>query len=663
MAPRVADYHVSLGILLRELGKPDKARASLERALALEPGNVEATINLGNLELAAGAFDAAIAQYRAALDRAPGHAEASYNLAVALGRSGEHDAAEAACRELLARHPRHVRAAINLAHLLQAQGRHTEALQRFRHAAQVDPDGAFGAFAAGQALALEEQWHEAEQAFRKAVGRDPRLGDAHLGLASLLARQARHREALRAVAQAESCAANPATCGFVRAGIAKERGDVAQAVQLAVQAAALEPGNYRIAAFIAMASVYLDDDPAHLLAVHRDLDRNPPAVTDWTSVEPDPNRRLRVAYLSPDLRRHSVAFFIEPALARHDRERVEVFAYYTHWRRDAHTERLQGLVDHWVDAGTLNDEALAARIRADRIDILVDLAGHTDGARLGVLDRRAAPLQMTLLGYPNTTGMGSVDYRLTDWRADPPGSEDFSSERLLRLPGSYFCYRPPRRAPAVAVPPSLASGRITFGSFNLHVKYSDRVLACWARLLDDVPDARLLIKSGNLQNDEVREPLLRRMRAAGIDPARCELRGKVADLDAHLAMYHEVDIALDSFPYNGATTTCEALWMGVPVVSLAGRWPAARMGASILAAAGLEELVGEDADDYLRIARALATDPARLQMLRAGMRERLASSALLDELAFARGLEDLYRGAWRDWVAARPHAGAAIPRR
>jgi predicted O-linked N-acetylglucosamine transferase (SPINDLY family) len=284
-------------------------------------------------------------------------------------------------------------------------------------------------------------------------------------------------------------------------------------------------------------------------------------------------------------------------------------------------------------------------IAADNIDVLVDLAGHTAGHRLGIFAHRPAPVQVSYLGYPATTGLSRIQYRLTDALADPPGTTEAQhTERLVRLPASFLCYAPPagEQAPPVNEPPSLASGQVTFGSFNDASKVSDRVLALWARVLTAVPGSRLVLKNKGLADQSVRQRIRDLMRAHGVEGDRLELLAFKPDLTTHLACYQAVDIGLDTFPYNGTTTTCEALWMGVPVITLAGEAHVGRVGTSLLSGVGLGQLCADSEEAYLATVTALAGDAGRLRELRAGMRERLRRSPLLDAAAFTRALEQTF---------------------
>ena len=362
----------------------------------------------------------------------------------------------------------------------------------------------------------------------------------------------------------------------------------------------------------------------------------------------DADRPLRVGYVSGDLRRHPVAFFVEPVLRAHDRGQVTPVCYDTAGLDDDMNAHLRSLVPDWRDVADWSDEALAERIRDDRIDILVDLAGHTARNRLLVFARRPAPVQVTGIGYVTTSGLETMDYRLTDSLCDPGRGEDrFYSERLWRLETGFNCYAPPRGLPEPGAPPCLSGAALTFGCFNNLDKITAPVIEAWAEILHGLPDSRLLLKTKSLGEPAVREHLLAAFGDRGIAAERLELRDWSATLAEHFAAYAEVDIALDPFPYNGTTTTCEALMMGVPVVALRGGRHASRVSFSILARLGLEGLSATEPEAYVERALALAARPDALAKLRAGLRQRLARSPLCDAERYARTLETAYRGMWR----------------
>ena len=367
---------------------------------------------------------------------------------------------------------------------------------------------------------------------------------------------------------------------------------------------------------------------------------------------PDSRRRLKIGYVSGDFRRHPVAYFIEPVLAQHDATRVEVYAYHNHPTRDAYTERIAAAVAHWLPCAHWPDAQLAERIRADGIDVLVDLAGHTAYNRMTLFARKPAPVQVTSLGYPGSSGLTAIDYRLTDRHAEPPGlTESQHSEQLWRLPDAFFCYRPIADSPACSArPPLLDKAYVTFACLNNFAKLSDEVLALWARLLQRVPASRLLLSVNGLDAGRTRAAIEARLSRLGIAPQRVDLLARVDG--AHLSLYQGIDIALDPFPFNGHTTSLETLWMGVPLVTLAGQRFVARMGVSVLATTGLHELIAQTPEEYIGIAAALARDPARLAALSAGLRQRLKQSPLLDARGFTAQLEQAYREMFERWCQA-----------
>jgi protein O-GlcNAc transferase len=373
------------------------------------------------------------------------------------------------------------------------------------------------------------------------------------------------------------------------------------------------------------------------------------SLPDATASEAD--RVLRIGYVSPDFRRHSVAYFIEPAIEQHDPQRFKVYCYSNATRADEITARLRGSADEWREIAALDDDSAAEMIRGDEIDILVDLSGHMAKNRLLLFARKPAPIQVTYLGYPNGTGLSQIDYRLSDSIADPPGeSDDHTVEKIVRLPGCAWCYRPPEMSPEVAEP--TLDRPITFASFNKFAKISPAAMTLWAQMLQRVPESRLLIKAKSLADQRSRAIALEMLSAAGVPGDRVTLLGWQSGVEAHLATYGEVDVALDPFPYNGTTTTCEALWMGAAVITLAGSAHAGRVGASLLSAVGLAELVATSSGEYVDLAVALARDAGRRAELRKTLRDRMRGSVLMDAAGFTRNLESAYRQMWHRYVGA-----------
>jgi predicted O-linked N-acetylglucosamine transferase (SPINDLY family) len=368
-----------------------------------------------------------------------------------------------------------------------------------------------------------------------------------------------------------------------------------------------------------------------------------------------PDRRLTLGFVSSDLRTHSISWFLLPLLANLDRKAFRVACYDTGVKADRVTERLRRLSDVWRNLPRLTPSALSAQIRADGVDIAIDLSGHTAGHRLATLHMRPAPLQVTWLGYPNTTGVRAIDLRIVDAVTDPLMDDGASSERpstvaterLLRLPECFLCYGPPDDALEPTMPePGGSSGGVVFGSFSTLSKVNDACAALWAKVLGAVPGSRLLLKNRAFATPAVRDRVVRRLAAAGLDPARIEAAAWTDSTADHLAYYRRLHIALDTWPYCGTTTTCEALWMGVPVVTLAGATHASRVGASLLTTTELTDLIARTEEEYVSIAAALAADPARIAALRSSLRERMRRSPLCDAPGFAARFGAALRAEW-----------------
>jgi len=689
--PQAARLYTNLGEIYRRQGRFEEALAPLQRAITLAPDRPEAHVVLGMVHQAQGDLDAAVACFRQAIRLQPDFAVALNNLGLALQEQGRPAEAEDVLRRVLVRHPDHVNALYNLGNLLGACGRPEEAIAVYRRAVALAPDFAEAHANLGAALRTCGRYEEALTALRQAVALTPtlpglytHLGAAQQALGRIDEAVAHYRRALERTPDDPDGLYNLGSC-------LKSQAHLGEAEQLLRRALALAPehaearlnlGNVlraqgrvdeAIRQYRAVLRAAPDHRAAHsnlLLALNYAPMHTPEAVyaehCAWAEqhtgplpprprIRHDGSRRLRIGYVSPDFREHSVAYFIEPVLRSHDRSRFTVFAYAQVPRPDATTERLRACVDTWHDVTRMNDAAVADRIRADAIDVLVDLAGHTGDNRLGVFGQRPAPVQISYLGYPNTTGLAAMDYRLTDAHADPENESDpCYSETLIRLDPCFLCYRAPAESPGVAPPPNQQKGAITFGSFNALPKLTEEVLATWAEILRRVPGARLLLKSPSFEDAQTRERYRRLFDAAPLARERITLHGFVPDTAAHLALYHEVDIALDPFPYNGTTTTCEALWMGVPVVSLAGRRHAARVGLSILTQVGLADLCAETKAAYIEHAVRLAADRNRLPALRSALRDRMRTSPLCDARRFTRHLEHVYQDLVQRVIHAPP---------
>jgi predicted O-linked N-acetylglucosamine transferase (SPINDLY family)/predicted SAM-dependent methyltransferase len=528
------------------------------------------------------------------------------------------------------------------------EGRHVEAIHFYQKAVDARPNDAAFWFALAGSLFNLGRPAEAIAAFQGGLKLHPDAIDMAGSMWMAMLLDDHDEEARLAVEQARDAGLESPQIDADLGAIYRDHGRVEESIaayRRVVERTPHDAANYSNMLF--MLSYDERQDAAALYAEHRKYAAQfarpylaPPPDRTWP-------RKLRIGYVSGDFRKHVVAFFIEPVLENHDRERFEVFCYYTHKADDSYTARLRGLADHWVECEHFSDAELADRIREDRVDILVDLSGHTAHNRMLVFSMKPAPVQVSYLGYPSTAGLAAIDYRITDARADPPGEADAqSAERLVRLPDCFHCFRPRADSPAVGPLPAATAGQITFGCFNNLTKLSPSFLDAAARVVAAVPGSRLWLKGKGLAVPYVAERVRQKFVQAGVDPVGLKLTGWKKTLEDHLAAYNSVDIALDSFPYNGTTTTCEALWMGVPVVTLVGDRHAARVGNSLLHAVGLEELVTRSVDGYVKASAALAADLGRLSELRATLRERLSRSPLTDERKFTRNLEQRYIEMW-----------------
>lgn len=536
-------------------------------------------------------------------------------------------------------------------------GQHEQALHMVQPLAKAHPSVSEVQCTLGTILSAMGRQDEAIAALEKAVAINPRSAAALMELGSVLGPTPRKSEALNYCRQAMALdPGNPeAASRLLMALHAASRSDEEAAVARATLARF--PNHFNAALALAHVGNYLSQvSPQESFADHRaagSLLARLAAPRPYTFTNSrDPLKRLRVGFLSKDFRTHSVAFFLEPLLGALDRAKVEIFLYSATKPEDQRTQRFRELADTWRPVFGIGGLPLAQAIRADQIDIILELGGLTTGHLLSVFVHRAAPVQVTYLGYPNTTGLTSMDYRLVDSHTDPEGSERFSTERLMRLDPCFLCFEPPAESPAPARAPR--DGRaVTFGSFNALQKVSDATVSLWARLLTKVPGSRLLLKADQLADEGLRQETRARFGAAGISADRLELLATTPTIDEHLALYSRIDVALDTFPYAGTTTTCEAIWMGVPVVTLAGPSHASRVGVSLLNTIGVPQFVAQTEDQYVQIASDLAGNDDRMDEFRRSLRPLMAASTLCDAPGFAKRFEAALRSMWG------AHCGAA----
>ena len=593
LEPQMAIFQHNHGEALRQLGQLPQAEAALRRAVKLDQGLVPA-------------WDSLIAMAQAA------HGQAL----------GVRDSRRA---DVLATELAHL--TNNKGNAWLARGDLAQAIGAYRQALSIRPDYPMAWSNLGHSLGQAGQINQAETVCRHAIALDPDFAAAWNNLGNALIEQGRYQEGAACYAQA----------------LAKQP-DFPEALH-----------NRGSGSLFNRLFVPLIGD-AELTAVHDAWGASYPAPLQprWNHNPREPDRVLRVAYLSPDFREHAMQHFIEPLLACHRPSNVEVVCYAQGPGADEHTRRLIAYGHHWNWVHRLSDAELSARIRHDRIDILVDCAGHTRGTRLAALAGKPAPILMGWLGYLHATGLPAMDYRLTDAWVDPPGpdrpadNDAAGPEMPLRIPGGMLAYRPHPAAPDVNPLPCLARGGTTFGSLNNIQKLNRYLVADWATLLGAVPQSRLLLQSKHLADPGVVGRVRGMFEAFGIAPARLDLRPASADF---LRTYHEIDIALDTLPYGGGATTCDALWMGVPVITQSGSRAAGRLSTSLLHLAGHPEWVTATSHDYIVAAIALARNTRLLAQIRRELRGQLQASALCDEAGFVARLEDLYRAVWKHRLA------------
>lgn len=663
--PDDAAAHNTLGSSLQARGQFDSAVASYRRALKIDPGYPEAHNNLGSALQMLGQLHNGVASYRRALELNPKYAVAHNNLGHALQVLGQIDSAVASFRRAVELNPDYAKAHNNLGNALQVRGQLDSAVASFRRALEIDPHFALAHSNLGSALQLLGQLDDAAASYRSALELNPGYAEAHSNLGSVLQALGRLDDAVasyrRALELNPGFAEAHSNLGFALRGL----GQVDSALASCRRALELKPDYATVhSTLLFILSENTAVDAAMLFAEHCRFAEHfeAPLRASWPRhANPNaPDRPLRIGFVSGDLRVHAVASFFEPILAYLSScPELSLSAYANHSVDDGTSRRLRGYFAHWHSIHQLSDAALADEIRADGIDILFDLSGHTSGNRLLTFARKPAPVQASWMGYPGTTGLQGMDYYLAD-RSFLPHAQFASqfTEKLLYLPAS-APFSPSKEAPAVNELPALRHGHVTFGSFNRPSKISRAVVAMWSQVLRAVPDSRMLL--GAMPEVGKYDTLTDWFAQEGIARERLAFHAN-CDMEAYLELHHQVDICLDTFPYNGGTTTLHALWMGVPTLTLAGNTAPGRTGASILGHVGLDAFVAHDAGEFLRKGVSLAGNLAGLSDIRAGLRARFAQSAMGQPELVAEGLRRALRIMWRRWCAALPAESFEITR-
>ena len=618
-------YYYHLGKVLKAQGCLDSAISAFRKTIELKPDDAEAYLAMGNIYQAQKQTDDAVYCYQKAIQIKSDYTDAYNNLGAILKEKGHLDEAISCYNTALRLKPDDHEVYNNLGIALKKQGNIKEAIACYEKALQLKPDYADVYNNIGIALKDEGLLSEAIACYQKSLSLKPEVAETYNNMGIAL----------------------------------KDQGKIDEAIACYHKALEIKPDyvsahSNMLFALHQLASI----DPAQLFDQHKQWAKqhSAPFLTYIPSHRNDKrgDRRLRVGYVSPDFKAHSVACFMEALLETHNRSDFEIWCYSDVAIKDFTTNRFEDLADIWRDISGAPDEVVAKWIRDDQIDILVDLAGHTANNRMLVFARKPAPIQVTYLGYPNTTGLDTVDYRITDPWTDPPGETDhLYTEKLVHLPHGFLCYTPYKDSPAIKGLPAETSNVITFGSFNNRAKITPEVVKVWSRLLSTVPNARLLLKSKSLSDIETQNMLQNQFMENNVSPEQLLFYSYSPSTYDHLDLYNRMDIGLDTFPYNGTTTTCEALWMGVPVIVLSGAFHMSRVGVSLLTHVGLTDWITSSVDEYIDKAVTWTRDFEKLKRIRSSLRDKMRRSPLLDAGLLTLSLENAYKTMWKHYVGEK----------
>ena len=633
-------------------GQLDEAEKLCDGVLAKQRANAEAMHIKGLAARGRGHAQSAIDCLTGAAKAAPERADIQYNLGIAFGEAKRLEEAEEAYRRAIALDPGNPNYHNNLGSLLNRIGRHEDALESFKAALGLDENHLQARGNLGSTLLELKQPEAAISELRRAVAAAPDYADAHNNLANAYVDAGDSAKAIDAYAVAIALRPGAAVFHYNLGNALLDTGAVNEAIAAYRQSLALEPSRAEIRSnYLYSLQFEPEVTSQKLLTVHEDWNSrhgkmNP--VGAYAEARFDPDRRLRLGFVSADFGRHPVGYFLVRPLECLDRSQTEIICYSNRVNVDETTERLMAASDNWIDARQDTNEQLARRIWDDEIDILFEISGHSRGNRLGIYAMKPAPLQISWgIGYPGATGLDAIDALLTDARHIPHHDAANFKERLLHLPQGQFCFDPPVDAPDVSSLPAIGNGHITFGCLSQPRKINGMVLDAWSRIFAAVPDSRLILGYGGMDDAANVSRIIDEFGAGGISPDRITILGSAPHGD-FLGRYNMVDLSLDTFPYSGGLTTLEALWMGVPMITFPGKSCAGRHAAGHLSAMGLNELIADDLDGYRELAVKLAGDTERLAGLRAGLRSRLAASPICDGPGFAADFLAAVRDLWRE---------------
>jgi len=663
LQPNDADAFNNLGNCRQLLGDLLRAEAAYRRAMELRPGFAGAMANLGTVLIGTGNSDEAIELLGTAANLEPEVSGHAANLGAVLCKQRRFAEAHAVLRRALDRDNGNALATFNLANALAGLGKLREAVEEYRHATTLRPNYADALNNLGNVYKELGEFKLAGKAYDAAIGAQPDSVVAINNSGCLLRTLGRLEDAEAVLRRGLAINANHSALQMNLGNVLKDLGELDAAIACFEKAVALNPADAEAHSNLAYALSFAETtaepilaqclrwNQRHAVPLQSEIRKKAP----YCSPDCPPDRRLRVGYVSPDFREHCQSLFTIPLLSHHDHEAFEIYCYSSVERPDHYTQRIAGYADGWREVRPLDDAAVCDLIRADEINILVDLTMHMANGRPLVFARKPAPIQIAWLAYPGTTGISAIDYRLSDPRLDPIGFENHYSEQTIRLPDSFWCYDPLGDGPEINSLPALARGYVTLGCLNNPCKLSDHTLRLWGGVMRALPGARLLLMTAPGSH---REHLLGRLAAQDIAAERVSFV-PYRPRDQYLRSYHDIDLGLDTLPYNGHTTSLDSLWMGVPVVTRIGQTCVGRGGLSQLFQLDLVDLAAQSDEAFIEAAVVLANDLPRLAKLRQELRPRLERSPLMDAERFARNLEAVYRRIWHDYLRRDSAVSAA----
>jgi len=660
ISPSSSNYYCNLGTVLQAQGKFDQAIASFRQALALDSNNAVIHYNLGHALQLQGQLQAAVASYRAAIALSPEQVEAYSNLGHTLRELGELDQAVESYRQAVLLAPAFAEMHFNLGTALNAQGKFDAAIDSYRQAIALSANYAQAYCNLGAALLAQKRFDEAVASYQQAIAINPDFGDAYYNLGNAFQAQDKLEEAIASYRRALELQPDLVEVYCNLGNALRAQGRLNEAVVCYQKALGIKP-DYASAYsnLLFLLSYHAETSPADYLSrAHGwELACIPAEIRQAARTKnferlPLSGRRLKIGYVSGDFRKHAVSYFIEQIFAQHDRARIELFAYSNNRYRDAVTERLNKLADHWIPIAAMSDAEVCARMEADQLDVLIDLSAHSAHNRLGVFARRAAPVQATYL-YFGSTGLTEMDYWIGDEVLTPPELDNHFSEQVWRLPRTWLSYQTIAEAPRPNWQPA-KDGAICLGSFNNLGKITPHTLQLWAEILHVLPEAHLLLKNKDLADEGNRKRILVELGAHGIAANRVDLQ-PATDWADYMAQHDRLDIALDPVGgHGGGTSTCDALWMGVPVIHLLGEHVGARFAASLLSAIGHSEWIAHSEAEYIEKVINLARDIELRKQLRCSQRDKMARSQLCDARGLAQALESAYANMFTRWYDSNP---------